>query len=311
MASIFYYPWYSTEGHDGAYRHWQQSGRRPPADIASSFYPLRGVYSSGSRAVLQAHMREIKAAGIGTVVTSWWGRGSLEDRRLGAVLAAARKMRLLVAAHLEPYPGRSIESIEDDLQYLVIRGIREVYVYQPTDFTTGAWASLNRRTTGVVLLAQTGKVGFAAAARFRGVYTYDVLVYGGGSFARICAQARAAGLVCAPSVGPGYRAERAGSDRRLKTRKNGATYDSMWQAALRARASRVTITSYNEWHEGTQIEPARSGRSGYFSYLGAFGGPRALAPCSYLLRTAQWVRAFAGGQSLVGRPLATRGRAGC
>ena len=30
----------------------------------------------------------------------------------------------------------------------------------------------------------------------------------------------------------------------------------MWKAAIRAGADRVTITSYNEWHEGTQIEPA-------------------------------------------------------
>ena len=30
----------------------------------------------------------------------------------------------------------------------------------------------------------------------------------------------------------------------------------MWRAAIAARADRVTITSYNEWHEGTQIEPA-------------------------------------------------------
>ena len=32
----------------------------------------------------------------------------------------------------------------------------------------------------------------------------------------------------------------------------------MWRAAIRAGADGVTITSYNEWHEGTQIEPARA-----------------------------------------------------
>ncbi len=42
----------------------------------------------------------------------------------------------------------------------------------------------------------------------------------------------------------------------MKPRRNGATYDAMWRAALAAHADLVTITSYNEWNEGTQIEPA-------------------------------------------------------
>ena len=63
-------------------------------------------------------------------------------------------------------------------------------------------------------------------------------------------------LLCAPSVGPGYDARRGSGDPRVKPRRNGATYDAMWRAAIAAKADRVTITSFNEWHEGTQIEPA-------------------------------------------------------
>ena len=44
----------------------------------------------------------------------------------------------------------------------------------------------------------------------------------------------------------------------------------MWHGAVKARADLVTITSYNEWHEGTQIEPARA-RPGYHGYDGAWG----------------------------------------
>ena len=53
------------------------------------------------------------------------------------------------------------------------------------------------------MIAQTGLVGAAAAAGFDGVYTYDIVTYGGDKFHRLCDQAHAVGLPCAPSVGPG------------------------------------------------------------------------------------------------------------
>jgi glycoprotein endo-alpha-1,2-mannosidase len=125
---IFYYPWFATPSNDGRYAHWQQGGMQPPADVASSFYPVRGVYSSADALVVDAQMREIAAAGIGVVITSWWGRDSREDRRLPQLLGAARRHGLSVAAHLEPYRGRTVESTEADIGYLRGLGISDVYV---------------------------------------------------------------------------------------------------------------------------------------------------------------------------------------
>ena len=67
----------------------------------------------------------------------------------------------------------------------------------------------------------------------------------------------------------------------------------MWRGAVRARADLVTITSYNEWHEGTQIEPARAGRPGYESYQNAWGLRGRAAEKAYLNRTSHWVRKLA------------------
>jgi glycoprotein endo-alpha-1,2-mannosidase len=289
-SAIFYYPWYGNPANDGAYEHWQQNGGRPPQRIASAYFPSRGVYSSGDRAVVAAQMREITATGVDQVVVSWWGRGSLEDERLGLTAAAARAAGLSVAAHIEPYPGRSATSVEADVAYLQPLGITDVYVYRADDVPAAEWAPVNDRVTAPArLFAQTGRVGQAAAGHFDGVYTYDILVWGGGSFRRICTQAHAAGLLCAPSVGPGYDARRASGDERLKARRGGATYDAMWQAALGSGGDLVTITSYNEWHEGTQIEPARA-RTGYRSYDGAWGRRGRPAETAYVDRTADWVR---------------------
>jgi hypothetical protein len=286
-SAIFFYPWYSNPSHDGYYAHWTQGGHRPPFDVASHFYPARGAYSSGDPRVLRAQMRDIHESGVDEVVSSWWGRGSPEDDRLPGIIGAARRWKLKVAVHIEPYPGRSIESIAADLTYIRGLGIRDVYVYRANDLSAQDWKRVTQQPNGLRLFAQTSRVGFAAAAGFAGFYTYDIVIYHGGKFDRLCAQARAAGILCAPSVGPGYDASQATSDTHWKPRRNGATYDTMWKAALRAGADFVTITSYNEWGEGTQIEPAGHGGR-YESYDGAYGLYGRAAERAYITRTAYW-----------------------
>jgi glycoprotein endo-alpha-1,2-mannosidase len=286
---IFFYPWYGTPTRDGGYEHWGQRGLAPPLDIASNFFPARGIYSSSDPAVLRSQMRYIAAAGVGTVIVSWWGRDSAEDVRLPAVVAAATAYGLQVAVHLEPYAGRTPATVREDVVRLRALGISDFYVYDSATAPDADWLSVNRSLSGVRLFANTPLAGKAAAGGFTGLYTYDVYLYDGTSFRRMCEAARKLRLLCAPSVGPGYEAERATGDLRYRPRLDGATYDSMWRRALRARADLVTITSYNEWHEGTQIEPARPGRPGYESYAGAWGLYGQASETAYLDRTAQWV----------------------
>ena len=292
--SAFYYPWYGNPARDGGWEHWMVPGAST-GDIASSYYPARGLYSSSSAPVVRAQMREIAAAGIEEVVSSWWGWGSSEDVRLPLIVREAHAVGLSVAVHLEPYPGRNIETVEADVDHLRTLGITRIFVYQPFEISPDDWAALREREPGIELYAQTTLVGRAANAKFDGVYTYDVLLWGGGMFSRYCAQAHRVGLTCLPSVGPGYDATHATADLRVKPRRDGATYDAMWRSALRSSADGVTITSYNEWHEGTQIEPARSNRSGYESYDGAWGLSGPAAETAYLDRTAYWVNRLIRG----------------
>ena len=286
-SAIFFYPWYSNLRVDGAYAHWTQNGHTPPLDVASQFYPLRGAYSSGDPSLLRTQMQEIASTGVDEVVSSWWGPGSREDRRLPAVLRAAKRSKLRVGIQLEPYPDRSPASVAADVVYLRSLGIRDVYIYRSEDFAAEEWWPVTRQPNGMRLFAQTGRVGFAARAGFAGFYTYDILVYDGAKFDRMCAQARALGILCAPSVGPGYEAAAATGDKRVKPRYNGGTYDTMWRAANDAGADLVTITSYNEWSEGTQIEPAGHGGR-YESYDGAYGLHGRAAEHAYITRTKYW-----------------------
>jgi glycoprotein endo-alpha-1,2-mannosidase len=293
--SVFYYPWYGTPARDGAWVHWTRPGSTA---FASNYFPARGLYSSSDARVVGAQMREIRRAGIQEVVSSWWGLGSPEDLRLPLVIRAARAAGLAVAVHLEPYPGRDLGSVQSDLEHLQKLGIRRFFVYHPFDLSNDEWAAVRASVAGVQLFGATASAERAAAAHFDGVYTYDVLRWGGGDFARICKAAHKLRLLCLPSVGPGFEAVRATGDKHVKPRRNGKTYDSMWKGAIRSEPDGVTITSYNEWHEGTQIEPARPNPPGnaaklsYASYDGAYGMHGKAAQRAYLDRTRFWVRAF-------------------
>lgn len=296
--AAFYYPWYGTPSADGGFAHWQQRGHMPPLDIASNYWPARGIYSSSNRLVLGSQMTEIRQAGISEIAVSWWGRGSPEDARLPQVIAAAGAQGLVVSVHIEPYDGRTVASTEADILALHALGIWTFYVYRPADLPLEEWAAMNDELPADVrVLAQTGLVGQALRGHFDGVYTYDVYTYGAQSFPRLCAQARAAGLLCFPSVGPGYDARRGSGDPRVKPRRGGGTYDAMWQAAIASRADVVTITSYNEWHEGTQIEPAAA-RAGYESYDGSWGLRGARAARAYLDHTAIWTGLYEASNRL-------------
>ena len=163
---IFYYPWFATPQRDGGFAHWQQGGSTPPASVASGFYPARGPYSSADAVVVAAQMTEIAAAGIGTVIASWWGRGSAEDQRLPEVIAAAGDQGLSVAAHLEPYAGRTVASTEADIDYLRTLGITDFYVWASSALPNGEWAELNARLEGVRTFANTNLAGRALAGKF-------------------------------------------------------------------------------------------------------------------------------------------------
>ena len=289
-AAIFYYPWYSTPVRDGRWAHWYVE-REGIQVLSTPYYPRRGLYSSSNVRTVGAHMREIRGAGIRTVVVSWWGSGSPEDDRLALVAEAARSHGLELAIHLEPYGGRTPASAAEDIAHLSKLGVSDFYVYDADRDPAAAWydaLSTLDDAQSLRIFGHTTLAGRAKASGFDGLYTYDIATWNGATFRRLCSQAHRVGLLCAPSVGPGYDARLATRHDLVRPRLGGATYDRMWKTALRADADLVTITSYNEWQEGTQIEPAQNQveRPGYD---GAWGTSGLAAQRAYLEATARWV----------------------
>ena len=100
-----------------------------------------------------------------------------------------------------------------------------------------------------------------------------------------------------PCVSPGYDDTRVRpwNGANARSRDGGAYYDDEWRAAVASGAGRVAVTSFNEWHEGTQVEaavPAAPDRDGVPAYADYAPGGADF----YLARTAAWVATFAAAR---------------
>lgn len=326
-AIAFYYPWYGNPATDGRYANWNHPvavRNEPPRafpggdDIGSNFFPATGCYSVNDPAAVRQHMRQLRQAGVGVICASWWGRDTFTDRALPGLLKAAEEAGLRVNFHIEPFPGRSAQSVRDALVYLVERfgkspachrlpshGNRPVmFVYDSYLTPAKDWATILTRDGArtlrgtdadavvIGLWVKEHEETFMLEGGFDGFYTYfatDGFTYGSTvkNWGHLAEWAVANGKLFVPCVAPGYidTRIRPWNDVNTRGREGGAYYDRMWTAALKVSPALVAITSFNEWHEGTQIEPAAPKQIPGYTYLDY----QPLPPDYYLTRTAWWV----------------------
>ena len=110
-------------------------------------------------------------------------------------------------------------------------------------------------------------------AGFDGFYTYfaaNEFTYGSSfkNWKSLSTFARRNRLLFSASVGPGYvdTQVRPWNGRTFRDRNNGQYYRNAWHNAIESRPDFISITSFNEWHEGTQIEPAVPKQAAGFTY---------------------------------------------
>ncbi len=331
-AHLFYYSWYGNPQTDGVWDHWNHpiavagAGHyEPPESIGANFYPQLGLYSSNSREDLAAQMRQIRDAGIGVLSLSWWGQGSYTDKTFPLIFELAEEVGLKINFHIEPYQNRTPETMRETLAYLLerhgsspalyrdpARGNRTmVYVYDSYLVQAEDWATILSPTGAntirgtaldtivIALFVKEGDETFVSDGGFDGCYTYfapDGFTYGStpANWSWLARWAKANGKLFIPSVAPGY------DDTRIRPwngvnqrgRESGAYYDRMFESAIAVEPEIVSITSFNEWHEGTQIEPAIPKSIPGYTYLDY--GTR--APDYYLIRTREWIERFLATQ---------------
>lgn len=321
----FYYPWYETPQYDGQWRHWGERGNSPPLDLASDYYPLLHAYSSFDPSVVEQHMHWLLQAGINVIAVSWWGPGSPEDLRIPLILAQATRFNIKVAFLVEPYhrvKKRSVEGLADDIAYLYDRYGWSPAFYrtnQPSLHSTGVksrqgvfffWApqveyegsppvstdhwrdavdEIHALPDGGIVLAASNDPDWVTEGHFDGEWNYARPHWSDRDWKR-WAWSLPAGAWFVPCVSPGFSAQRMQYPyATFVSRRSGATYNQQWRDALATglRPQMIGIATFNEWHEGTQIEPAASeaynGQGQFYTDYGKLG------PTGYISTTVGWV----------------------
>lgn len=202
------------------------------------------------------------------------------DKRIGS------GKEISVAFHLEPYASRSIDSIREDLSYIhskyghhrsIYREYNKIvfYVYDSYHINPADWSRL-LTIDGELSVRGSELDGFfyglwldhnhghdLSIGGFDGIYSYfasSSVSYGSNpdNWRHMCSYCKKKNMVCSLSVGPGYidTGIRPWNFHSTKERSNGRYYQASWSYAIRSKADVISITSYNEWGEGTQIEPA-------------------------------------------------------
>ncbi len=281
----FYYPWYGTPDFGGKWVHWSQVQPDKREIASSTHWPQGGPYDSHDPQAVARHMALCKAAGITGVIASWWGQKSFSDRAMPVILEQAQQAGLEVTVYYERVPGPvGVESAKADLLYILntygahpafmkVGGKPVVFIYGRAMGQMGlpAWATtlylVNQEyQPGGCFIAD--RLSRSVARFFDGLHTYNIA----GALRGVspeAAQAKmgpafAAGVEAADSrqriscvtIIPGYDDTKIRKPGLKVERHDGELYRVLWEQALAADPHWVLITSFNEWHEGSEIEPS-------------------------------------------------------
>jgi hypothetical protein len=242
VRAAFYYPWFPET--------WTVGGQQ------AHYEPWLGYYNSSAQNVVERHVRDLDYAHVDAAIFSWWGRGEhREDERVPLLLSKTRELgsplRWVAYYEKEGYGDPGVSEIRADLSYL------ERYTEQPE------YGRIGRRPVIFVYGADDSSCSVAErwAAATRGRWYVVLKVFSGYRDCPIqpdawhqYAPAKAVDRQDSHSftISPGFwRADEP-------TPRLARSLDR-WKAAVHAMAAADArwqlITTFNEWGEGTGIEP--------------------------------------------------------
>lgn len=286
LVLVHYMPWFEAKPFSAAWGwHWTMNAVDPEkGKIAAHFNPLIGPYDSGDPAVLENHLLTMKLAGADGVIVDWYG---LQDFRDYALLH--RNTRLLVE-HAEKFGMKFAICYEDQTVPFLVEAGRVAATNRAAHVAAEiAWLATNWfarpghvRIGGDPVLLSFGVSGLSdaewsqclAAAKIRvayfsqqvrrtaaiGAFDWPLPEFGRGAITNFAASARGwphSIPVAFPRFVDFYaEAKVPGAHKRIAD-DEGATFRTTLESAMKSGAPLIQIATWNDWGEGTMIEPSR------------------------------------------------------
>jgi hypothetical protein len=268
LVLAFYYMWYS------------------PADFAKDQMSDQPVtpYDSTDPFVIERQVLEAKDAGIDAFITSWTGIATPTDANFEKLLEIAEARNFKATIYFETDSVIRNGDAAEQLTYTLNKyanhpaflkwngGKPVIFFWWPEALgDIPAWQELRQKVDPErEQIWSVDTIDKAYLDVFDGIHLFS-----GGKWradtdvAKVNAQWRAdidaynnvhgTNRIWAAGVIPGWDESRVIPQRegaKVFPRRDGALYEETWQAAISSRPEWVTITSFNEWFEGTQIEPS-------------------------------------------------------
>jgi len=284
----FYYPWYGSKEFHKRWVHWDRVDTQTKDIGSSTHYPAIGPYDSYDTGVIDYHFELAKGCGIDGMISSWWGIRSYEDRAMPVLLERAKLKGIEMTVYFETVRGNTtkekVANTVKDLSYIVdnygshpaflkVEGRPVIFVYGRAmgQASLSEWAriiaEMNKKYPGGVCLIADGfsseiakifdgmhiynSVGLAAGKKIEEIDRVTGSVFNG--WVELC---RKEFRICCVDIIPGYDDTKIRKPGLKAERFEGELYRTMWKNAIASDPDWILITTWNEWHEGSEIEPS-------------------------------------------------------
>ncbi len=258
------------------------------------------LYVSRDRAVMARHIEQARQAGIDAFVVAWYGPNgefNQTEPNLRALLdeAGARNFKIAILFETDsPFFG-GVGDVVGALQhannvhvnhpaYLRVDGRPVFFFWRPTVYGVETWRNIRSQADpGYSNIWISEGVDTTYLNVFDGHHLYSNtwnppadLGNTNNKFANLVAQMRqqtGAYKYWVATVMPGYNDVRIRPGGGFaKDREGGNYFVRSWQAAMASNPDWIIITSFNEWPEGSYIEPSAAFGRQYLDLSAAWSG---------------------------------------